>query len=542
MDGLRAEREQGITIDAAYVNFGTPRRRFIVADAPGHEQYTRNMATAASTADLAVVLVDATKGVQPQTARHTRIVGLFGIRHLLLAVNKMDLVGWGQENFDAIGAAFRPIAADAGITETHAVPLAALTGQNLATQNGPACYQGRSLLELLETADPLGAASEEPFRIPVQFVNRPDSSFRGYCGRIASGSVAPGDRVTILPSGVSTAVESIVTFGGTRGTAERGDAVTLTLSDEVDVTRGGIIGAADQPVPTSDQFQARVLWMGDDPLVAGRPLVLKIHHCETGATVTRIKHRLDVVEGKRIAARTLHLNDIGVVTVTTERLVPFEPYERSRTLGGFVLIDPMTEATVAGGMIDYSLRRAANLRWERFDVTPGIRARQKGQRAQCLWMTGLSGAGKSTIANLLDKRLVFDGRHTFVLDGDNVRHGLSGDLGFTAADRVENIRRAAEVARLTVDAGLIVIVSFISPFRSERGLARRLFAPDEFKEVSSTPRWRSARPATRRAFTRRRAGGSCRISPGSPVPSKRRRTPKCVSTPTGSRPRSALTS
>ena len=484
VDGLRDEREQGITIDVAYRNFETPRRRFIVADAPGHEQYTRNMATGASTADLAVVLVDARKGVLPQTARHSRIVAMFGVRRAVLAVNKMDLAAWDQAAFDAIAHAYRPVAEDAGIADVRAIPLSALKGDNV-TRRGDRTpwYAGPTLLGHLERVEVAEPAGEESFRMPVQYVNRPNPDFRGYCGRVATGAVSVGDRVRVQPSGAETEVESIVVWRGTRPRASRGDSVTLTLAHEVDVTRGDLVAAADDPLDVADQFQARVVWMGDEPLASGRSYLLKLQSREAVAVVTRIKHRVGVTDGSERAAATLALNDLGVVNLATNRPLPFAPFDRCRALGGFILIDRVTKATVGAGVIVFALMRAANVQWRDFDVTKAARAELKLQRPQCLWLTGLSASGKSTVANLLEKRLLSEGRHTYLLDGDNVRHGLNRDLGFTEADRVENIRRVAEVARLMVDAGLIVIVSFISPFRSERDFARGLFEPGDFKEI-----------------------------------------------------------
>ena len=484
MDGLMAEREQGITIDVAYRRFETPRRAFFVADAPGHEQYTRNMATGASAADLAIVLVDAEKGVLPQTARHSRIAGLLGIRQVVLAVNKMDRIGWDSAGFEAIADAYRAVAEDTGITETRAIPLSALTGDNVTTRGKKtAWYSGPTLLEHLETVEVAPPGTSESFRMPVQYVNRPDSDFRGYCGRIASGAVSAGDRVRIFPSGAETHVERIVIWHDEPTRAQHGDSVTLVLRDARDVSRGDVIAAADAPVEVADQFQAQLLWMGDDPLVVGRPYLLKLHTRETGVTVTRIKHRLDVVDGRTRPAPTLGLNDIGCVNLATDQPLPFARYDENRTLGGFILMDRRTGTTVGAGMVRFPLMRAANLRWQEFEVTPEFRARAKAQHPRCLWLTGLSGSGKSTIANLLEKRLAAERRHTFVLDGDNVRHGLNRDLGFTEADRVENIRRVAEVARLMVDAGLIVIVAFISPYRAEREYARSRFEPGDFREI-----------------------------------------------------------
>ena len=484
LDGLQDEREQGITIDVAYRTFETPRRRFIVADAPGHEQYTRNMATGASTADLAVVLADARKGILPQTARHTRIATIFGVRHIVLAVNKMDLVDWDRGVFESIAARDRAITAEIGVPEVHAIPVSALTGDNLTRPSAEmSWYTGPTLLDHLETVDIAQPAAQAPFRMPVQYVNRPNPDFRGHCGRIAAGSVTPGDRVLISPAGTAAEVESIVVWPGTRERAVRGDSVTLTLKPEVDVSRGDVIVSASDPLEAADQFQARLVWMGDEPLSVGRPYRMKLHTREVGATVTRIRHRVDISDGGELAAACLELNDLGVVNLATSRPVPFAPFERSRELGGFILIDRATNATVGAGTINFPLMRAANLKWQDFDIDAEVRARLKRQQARCLWLTGLSASGKSTIANLLERRLVAEGRHTYLLDGDNVRHGLNRDLGFTEADRVENIRRVAEVARLMVDAGLIVIVSFISPFQAERDLARSLFEPGDFMEI-----------------------------------------------------------
>ena len=484
MDGLQDEREQGITIDVAYRGFETPRRRFIVADAPGHEQYTRNLATGASNADLAVVVADARKGVLPQTARHTRIAAMFGARHLVLAVNKMDLVGWDREVFQAIVAAFRDVSADIGLTQALGIPVSALTGDNVTRLREEASwYTGPTLLGHLETVEIDDAAADQPFRMPVQYINRPNPDFRGYCGRVAAGTVTPGDRVRIAPSGVKTEVESIVVWQGTRQRATRGDAITLTLKPDVDVSRGDVITDAAEPVEVADQFQARIAWMGDEPMAVGRPYVLKLHTREVGATITRIRHKVNVFDGSALAATRLELNDLGVVNLATTRPVPFAPFDQCHALGSFILIDRVSNATVGAGTITFALMRAANLKWQEFDVTREVRAELKQQRARCLWLTGLSASGKSTIANLLEKRLVSEGRHTYLLDGDNVRHGLNRDLGFTEADRVENIRRVAEVARLMVDAGLVVIVSFISPFQSERDFARSLFQPGDFMDV-----------------------------------------------------------
>ena len=484
VDGLRDEREQGITIDVAYRSFETPRRRFIVADAPGHEQYTRNMATGASTADLAVVLVDARKGVLPQTARHTRIAALFGVRRVVLAVNKMDLVGWDRDVFESIRASYGGIADEIGLAAVEAIPVSALTGANLTrTGTSTPWYAGPTLLAHLETVEIEESPVGRPFRMPVQYVNRPHADFRGYCGRVAAGTVAVGDAVGISPAGNGSRVASIAVGDRPRDRAARGDSVTLTLAPDVDVTRGDVVASADEPVEVADQFQARLVWMHDEPLAVGRPYAMKLHTREVGAAVTRIRHRLDVFNGSELAASVLQLNDLGTVNLATDRPVPFAPFAESRALGGFILIDRATNATAAVGTILFPLMRAANVTWQQLDVSKDVRSRLKLQRPQCVWLTGMSASGKSTIANLLDRRLTIEGRHTYLLDGDNVRHGLCRDLGFTEADRVENIRRVAEVARLMVDAGLIVIVSFISPFRSERDYARSLFAPGDFVEV-----------------------------------------------------------
>lgn len=484
MDGLAAEREQGITIDVAYRRFETPRRQFFVADAPGHEQYTRNMATGASVSDLAVVLLDARKGVLPQTARHTRIAAMFGARLVVAAVNKMDLVDWSRTRFEEIGRDYRALAEEIGVAEPAVIPVSAVSGDNLTARGERAdWYSGPTLLEYLETVEVGASSGEEPFRMPVQYVNRPSEDFRGYQGRIARGSVSPGDRVVVAPSGLETEVDEVVVFRDALPRAGEGESITLTLRDEVDVSRGDVIGAADRPVESTDQFQAQLLWMGDEPLVVGRPYRLKIHTMETGATVTRIKHRLDVNDGGTRPAPTLALNDIGCVNLVTDRRAPLAEYRESRTLGGFILMDRATRTTVGAGMVRFPLMRSGSVRWHDFEVNREARAAALSQQPRCLWFTGLSGAGKSTLANLLEKRLAAEGRHTYILDGDNVRLGLNRDLGFTEADRVENIRRVAEVARLMVDAGLIVIVSFISPYRSERELARGLFAPGNFLEI-----------------------------------------------------------
>jgi len=483
VDGLHAEREQGITIDVAYRFFATPMRRFIVADTPGHEQYTRNMATGASTADLAILLVDARKGVLVQTCRHSRIVSMLGVRHVVLAVNKMDLVDWNREVFDSIVADYGKFARDLGFATLHAVPMAATSGDNVVVRGErSAWYAGPPLLDYLEAIE-IVPAQVGDFRMPVQWVNRPNLDFRGYCGRIASGAVEVGDPVRVAPGGGQAVVSAVILSGALVRRAASGDSITLTLSDEVDISRGDVLTAAKAPMTVADQFEARLLWMSGRPLLSGRGYLLKIHTSLAGATVSRIKYRIDVNSGAQLAAKELALNEIGVVNVSTDRLLPFEPYAQSRGLGSFILIDRLSNETVGAGMIDFALRRADNIHWQALAVDKRARATLKLQASHCIWLTGLSGSGKSTIANALEKRLHAAGRHTYLLDGDNVRHGLNRDLGFTDADRVENIRRVAEVARLMVDAGLIVIVSFISPFRSERAFARTLFGKGEFSEV-----------------------------------------------------------
>ena len=484
VDGLAAEREQGITIDVAYRFFGTERRKFIVADCPGHEQYTRNMATGASTADVAVVLVDARKGLLTQTRRHSYIVQLLGIRRVLLAVNKMDLVGFDQRVFDAIVGEYRELAAQLGIGHVDCVPLSALRGDNMIERSANTqWYGGPSLLEYLETVPVERVDGDAAFRMPVQWVCRPNQDFRGFAGTVAAGRVAPGDEVVVLPSGRRSRVARIVTASGDLSLAAEGQAVTLTLADEIDASRGDVVASAANPPEVADQFAAHLLWMGDERLLPGRPYLLKIGSRTVGVSVTEIKHKVDVNTQEQLAAKHLELNEVGFCNLHLDQPVPFAAYAENRTLGGFILIDRQSNATVAAGTLDFALRRAGNIHWQHLDVDKAARARIKHQQPRCLWFTGLSGAGKSTIANLVDKKLLAMGRHAYVLDGDNVRHGLNKDLGFTDEDRVENIRRVAEVAKLMADAGLIVLVSFISPFRAEREMARSLFEPGEFLEV-----------------------------------------------------------
>jgi bifunctional enzyme CysN/CysC len=484
VDGLQAEREQGITIDVAYRFFATDARRYIVADTPGHEQYTRNMATGASTADLAVVLVDARKGVLVQTRRHTRIVAMMGIRRVVLAVNKMDLVGCDAAVFDAIVETYREFAASLGLHDVRAIPVSGLDGDNVFERSPRmGWYDGPSLMEFLDHVPLDEAAAEGPMRLPVQYVNRPNADFRGFSGRLASGRVRPGDAVRVLPSGVRTRVRSVIRGFAETAEACAGDAVTLTLENEVDASRGDVLVADAAPPEVADQFEAQLLWMHEQPLVPGRQYLLKLHGKEVTATVTGIKFREDVNSGAHLAAKSLGLNEIAIVNLSTSAPLVFEPYRTNRTLGGFILIDKLTFATVGAGMVDFALRRASNIHWQAVEINKAARAGLKHQQPRCIWFTGLSGSGKSTIANLLEKRLHADGRHTYLIDGDNVRHGLNRDLGFTEADRVENIRRVTEVARLMVDAGLLVIVSLISPYRSEREMARGRFEAGEFVEV-----------------------------------------------------------
>jgi bifunctional enzyme CysN/CysC len=484
LDGLAAEREQGITIDVAYRYFDTDRRKFIVADCPGHEQYTRNMATGASTADLAVVLVDARKGLLTQTHRHSFIVSLLGIRHVVLAVNKMDLVGFDEAVFERIAADYRALAERLGIAEVTCIPLSALEGDNLSSRSARTpWYAGPALLEHLEQVQVDAQESGSGLRLPVQWVNRPHQNFRGYAGTIAAGEVKPGDEVIVLPSARRSRVTQVLGADGELASASAGQAVTLTLADEIDISRGDVIAAGGDPPEVADQFAAHVLWMSDAPLLPGRPYWLKIGARTVAATVTDIKHRIDVNTQEHLAARKLELNEVGYCNLSLDEPIAFEAYARNRALGGFILIDRYDNTTAGAGTLDFALRRAGNVHWQHVDVDRAARARQKGQAPKVLWFTGLSGAGKSTIANLVDKRLHALGYHSFLLDGDNVRHGLNRDLGFTDEDRVENIRRVAEVAKLMADAGLIVLVSFISPFRAERRMARERFPEGEFIEV-----------------------------------------------------------
>ncbi|WP_068300288.1 sulfate adenylyltransferase subunit CysN [Pararhodobacter sp. CCB-MM2] len=485
VDGLAAEREQGITIDVAYRFFATEKRKFIVADTPGHEQYTRNMVTGASTADLAVILIDARKGVLTQTRRHSYLVNLLGIKNIVLAVNKMDLVGYDQKVFDQIVADYTTFAQSIGIERFTAMPISGFKGDNITapSANTP-WYTGPSLLPYLEEVEVDATTDQEkPFRLPVQWVNRPNLDFRGFAGMIASGAVRPGDEVRVLPSGKTSTVARIVALEGDRDVAVAGESVTITLADEIDCSRGQVIVAAKAPLEVADQFEASIVWMDEHEMVPGRAYWLKIGTQTVSASIAQPKYEVNVNTQEHLAAKTLDLNSIGVANITTDREIPFAPYAESRDLGGFILIDKMTNATVAAGIIHFSLRRASNIHWQATDITREHHASMKHQKPAVVWLTGLSGSGKSTIGNALEKKLARMNRHTFLLDGDNVRHGLNKDLGFTEADRVENVRRVGEVAKLMTDAGLIVITAFISPFRSERDMVRGMMQPGEFVEV-----------------------------------------------------------
>jgi len=485
VDGLAAEREQGITIDVAYRFFSTDRRKFIVADTPGHEQYTRNMVTGASTADLAVILIDARKGVLTQTRRHSYLVKLLGVRKAVLAVNKMDLVGWSKDRFDEIVADYSAFAAEIGLEDVLAIPISGLKGDNITTASeATPWYPGPPLLEHLETVEvDADRLARLPLRLPVQWVNRPNLDFRGFAGQISQGTVRPGDAIRVAPSGRTSTVARIVDKGGDLPVAVAGQSVTITLADEIDCSRGDVIAAADSPPESADQFEATLVWMAEEPLLPGRPYWLKIGARLVSAQVLDLKHKININTLEHLAATKLELNEIAVATVSLDQAIAFEPYEINADLGGFILIDRLSNATVGAGMIRFALRRSHNIHWQALDVSKDSRAALKGQKPAVLWFTGLSGAGKSTIANVVEKQLYAQGRHTYLLDGDNVRHGLNRDLGFTDADRVENIRRVSEVARLMADAGLIVLVSFISPFRAERDMARRMMGEGEFFEV-----------------------------------------------------------
>ena len=485
VDGLAAEREQGITIDVAYRFFATDKRKFIVADTPGHEQYTRNMVTGASTADLAVILIDARKGVLTQTRRHSYLAHLIGIRNLVLAVNKMDLIGYDQAKYDAIVKDYRAFATQIGIADFIAMPISGLGGDNIAARSEHMpWYKGPTLMEHLETVElDVNADQAKPFRMPVQWVNRPNLDFRGFCGLIAGGRVKPGDAVRVLPSGKTTTISRISTLDGDLKEAVAGQAVTLCFKDEIDCSRGDVIAQAEQPPEVADQFESTIVWMSEEEMLPGRPYWLKLGTQTVSAQIQAPKYQVNVNTMEHLAAKTLDLNAIGVANLSTDRPIVFEPYTQSRDLGGFILIDKLTNATVAAGMLHFALRRSSNIHWQRLDVTREVHAALKNQRPAVLWFTGISGAGKSTIANMVEKKLVRMNRHTFLLDGDNVRHGLNKDLGFSDVDRVENIRRVGEVAKMMTDAGLIVITAFISPFIAERAMVRQMIAPGEFFEV-----------------------------------------------------------
>ena len=484
VDGLAAEREQGITIDVAYRFFSTDRRKFIVADTPGHEQYTRNMATGASTADVAILMIDARKGILTQTRRHSFIVSLLGIKHVVLAINKLDLVDYDRAVYDEIIEAYTEFAKPLNFASVTPIPMSALKGDNITDKSGKTpWYNGPTLMAYLETVEVADDAENQPFRMPVQWVNRPDLDFRGFAGMIAGGTIRPGDKVKSLPSSKESTVKSIVTFNGDLDQAVAGQSVTITLNDEIDVSRGDVLCAANAPAPAADQFQATILWMNEQEMLPGRTYLMKIGATTAQATIAAPKHAIDVNTMEHLAAKTLELNGIGVCNLNLDRNIAFDPYKENRDMGGFILIDRLSNETVGVGMIDYALRRASNIHMQDLVVDKAARADLKGQKPVMLWFTGLSGSGKSTIANALEQKLLAMGRHTYILDGDNVRHGLNKDLGFTDADRVENIRRVSEVGKLMVDAGMITLVSFISPFRSERRMARQMLEEGEFVEV-----------------------------------------------------------
>jgi bifunctional enzyme CysN/CysC len=483
VDGLAAEREQGITIDVAYRFFSTEKRKFIVADTPGHEQYTRNMITGASTADLAVILIDARRGVLTQTRRHSYLVSLIGIKQVVLAINKMDLVNYSHEVFDRILGDYTAFAAQLAIERIIPIPISALVGDNITEPSGNMpWYHGPTLMAHLETVEIARMAREAPFRMPVQWVNRPNLDFRGFSGLVSSGTVYPGDPIKVMPSARMSRVARVM-IDGDRPYATAGQSITISLEDEIDCSRGDVMCGAENPAEVSDQFETTIVWMNDTPMLPGRSYLLKLGTQTVTASVTTLKHKVNVNTLEQMAARQLELNEIGLCNISLDRPVAFDAYAENRDMGGFILIDRLSNETVAAGMIHFALRRAQNIHWQAVDVSRTSRAGQKGQRACVLWFTGLSGAGKSTVANLVEKRLFALGKHTTMLDGDNVRHGLNRDLGFTDTDRVENIRRVGEVARLMADAGLIVLVSFISPFRSERQMARDLMPAGEFFEV-----------------------------------------------------------
>ena len=485
VDGLAAEREQGITIDVAYRFFATEKRKFIVADCPGHEQYTRNMVTGASTADCAVILIDARKGVLVQTRRHSFLCQQLGIRNLVLAVNKMDLIDYDEAKFNAIVSDYAKFAESIGIESFTAVPISGLAGDNITSRSDNTdWYGGPVLIDLLETMQISNTASQKkPFRMPVQWVNRPNLDFRGFSGLIASGTVKPGDELRSLPSGKTSTVKSVVTMDGELDEAVAGQSITITLEEEIDCSRGDVLATADDPPEVADQFETTIVWMDDEPLVVGRGYWLKLGTQMVSVTIAEPKYEIDVNTMEHLASQTLNLNQIGVCEITTDRRIVFDPYTENRALGGFILIDKITNHTVGAGMLHFSLRRSQNVHWQPTDITRDHHASMKNQTPRVLWFTGLSGSGKSTIANEVEKKLALMNRHTFLLDGDNVRHGLNKDLGFTESDRIENIRRIGEVAKLMTDAGLIVLTAFISPFRADRQLVRDMIDGGEFIEI-----------------------------------------------------------
>jgi bifunctional enzyme CysN/CysC len=485
VDGLAAEREQGITIDVAYRFFATEHRKFIVADTPGHEQYTRNMVTGASTADAAVILVDARQGVLTQTRRHSYLVSLLGIRHVALAINKMDLVGYSEERYEQIVDDYREFADQIGLQEFTPIPVSALKGENIVAPSAEmSWYHGPTLIGYLETVELDEIRMQKaPFRLPVQWVNRPDSSFRGFTGMVSSGVIRPGDKIRVQPSGKESTVARIVTYDGDLEQAVAGQSVTLTLADEIDISRGAMISGSDSPAQVADQFEAKVVWMADEPLLPGRSYLMKVGTQAVTASITDIKYQVNVNTLEHIASKKLQLNEIAFCNLSLDRPIAFDPYVENRDTGSFILIDRLNNNTVGAGMLDFALRRSQNIHLQHTDIDKAARATIKGQKPCVLWFTGLSGSGKSTVANLVEKKLHAMGHHTYLLDGDNVRHGLNRDLGFTEEDRVENIRRVAELAKLMVDAGLIVLTAFISPYRAERRMARQLLQDGEFIEV-----------------------------------------------------------
>ena len=485
VDGLAAEREQGITIDVAYRFFSTDKRKYIVADTPGHEEYTRNMATGASTADVAIILVDAKQGVLTQTRRHSFIVSMVGVKKVLLAVNKLDLVEYSEKVFNKIVSDYSNFAKEAlDVESITAIPISALLGDNIVekSQNTP-WYKGETILQYLENVEVRNDKKKIPFRLPIQWVNRPNSNFRGFSGLVASGSINVGDKIRIHPGGQESSIESIVTWDGVLSQAEEGQSVTITLNDKIDVSRGDVIATTQDPCGEADQFQSRILWMSNDPMIPGRQYILKSNTQSATVTLGKLKYRIDVNTMNPIPAKKLRLNEIGVCNISLDKRIAFDKYEQNQTMGGFIIIDKLSNNTVGMGLIDYALHRSENIHWQKMDVSQQSRAEQKSQNPKIIWFTGLSGSGKSSIANILEKKLQSLGKHTITLDGDNIRHGLNRDLGFTEADRVENIRRVGEVSRLMVNSGLICITSFISPFESERAMVRSLVSENEFVEV-----------------------------------------------------------